>query len=63
MTPATVHYGQAQNVQTDRQRILHAAFDTHPERFVSGLPCPPTLQDAVWINKPNGESTVQQNLH
>jgi putative transposase len=63
MTPATVHYRQAENVQIDRQRILHTAFDAHPERFVAGLPSPPSLQDEVWINKPNEDGLTTQNLH
>jgi putative transposase len=63
MTPATVHYGQAKNVQIDRQRILHTAFDAHPERFVRGLPAPPTLQREVWVNKPNDLDLTLKNLH
>jgi len=63
LTPATVHYGQAENVHNDRQHILQTAFDAHPERFVRGLPCPPELQKAVWINKPNDEDALIKNLH
>ncbi|MDI9612978.1 MAG: hypothetical protein QM330_07965, partial [Acidobacteriota bacterium] len=33
-----------------------AAFDAHPERFVRGLPVPPPLPEAAWINKPKIES-------
>ena len=32
--------------------MLAAAFAAHPERFVAGLPRPPALPTAVWINKP-----------
>ena len=52
MTPATVHYGQAQTVYQKRQQVLHAAYAAHPERFVRGLPTPPELPTAVWINQP-----------
>jgi putative transposase len=52
MTPATVHYGQAQTVYGQRQQVLHAAYAAHPERFVRGLPTPPELPTAVWINRP-----------
>ena len=52
MTPATVHYGQAQTVYGQRQQVLHAAYAAHPERFVRGLPIPPELPTAVWINRP-----------
>jgi putative transposase len=52
MTPATVHYGQAQTVYKQRQQVLQAAYAAHPERFVRGLPAPPQLPTAVWINRP-----------
>ncbi len=55
MTPATVHYGHAPKVHAHRQRVLTAAYAAHPERFVRGLPTPPDLPDAVWINKPKTE--------
>jgi putative transposase len=52
MTPATVHYGAAAGLFIDRQRTLAAAYAAHPERFVKGLPSPPALPTAVWINPP-----------
>jgi putative transposase len=52
MTPAPVHYGQAQAVYQQRQRVLQAAYAAHPERFVRGLPTPPELPPTVWINRP-----------
>jgi putative transposase len=52
MTPAMVHYGQAQVVYQQRQQVLQAAYAAHPERFVRGLPTPPQLPTAVWINRP-----------
>src|SRR6476620_598353 len=30
-----------------------AAHRAHPERFVNGLPVPPAVPTAAWINKPN----------
>jgi putative transposase len=56
MTPAMVHYGMAEQVSSQRQAVLASAFDVHPERFVRGLPAPPSLPDAAWINKPKVES-------
>jgi hypothetical protein len=47
-----VHYGQAQAVYQQRQQILQAAYAAHPERFVRGVPTPPELPTAVWINRP-----------
>ena len=62
MTPATVHYGQAPQVQAQRQRVLEAAFAAHPERFVRGRPTAPTLPEAVWINKPKTENLAREIL-
>ncbi len=53
LTPATVHYGQAQAVLERRQETLQAAYALHPERFVRGLPKPPSLPTEVWINEPS----------
>ena len=52
MTPATVHYGLAAELTQQRSLTLQAAYDQHPERFVKGLPSPPKLPTAVWINPP-----------
>ena len=52
MTPATVHYGLAADLTGQRQVTLQAAYEKNPERFVKGLPTPPKLQTAVWINPP-----------
>lgn len=52
LTPHTVHYGLAANVLDHRQRVLTAAFQQHPERFVSKPPKPAPLPAAVWINPP-----------
>lgn len=52
MTPATVHYGLAAELTVQRQVTLQAAYEKNPERFVKGLPTPPKLQTAVWINPP-----------
>jgi putative transposase len=52
MTPATVHNGLASELTIRRQATLQATFEKHPERFVKGLPTPPKLSTAVWINPP-----------
>ena len=52
MTPAAVHYGQAQQLHDQRARVLAEAYTRNPERFVSRAPVPPTLPTAAWINKP-----------
>lgn len=52
MTPAVVHYGQAEVVRVQRQQVLITAYTRHPERFVKGLPVAPLVPQAVWINPP-----------
>jgi putative transposase len=58
-TPATVHFGHAQDIQVERARVLHSAYVAHPERFVRQLPVPPPLPGPAWINKPVEVSTTQ----
>jgi len=53
LTPATVHYGRAEEVLLSRQTTLDAAFAAHPERFVNKPPAPLALPRAVWINPPS----------
>ena len=55
MTPAVVHYGQAATLTVQRQATLQAAYEVHPERFVNGLPQPPEVPTAVWINPPRSD--------
>jgi hypothetical protein len=52
LTPTMVHYGSADKVLAKRQKVLDAAYDAHPERFVSNPPTPPPQPNAVWINPP-----------
>src|SRR6056297_2426313 len=52
LTPAMVHYGQSEQVLDSRQEVLQAAFERHPERFVSGPPKRLQLPTEVWINPP-----------
>jgi len=47
MTPEMVHYGKADLVTSQRQNVLTSAFDAHPERFVRGMPMPPSLPEAA----------------
>jgi putative transposase len=58
MTPTTVHYGLADDLRIKRQAVLAAAYAQHPERFVKGLPTPPKLPEAVWINPPQEKTEV-----
>ena len=61
MTPAIVHHGLVEPIQTQRQQVLQAAYQAHPERFVRGQPIPPQLPGEVWINKPGLEPETSVN--
>jgi putative transposase len=52
LTPEVVHYGLAKDVVESRKKVLEVAFEAHPERFVRGVPSPPALPEAAWINPP-----------
>ncbi len=60
MTPAMVHYGLVEQIQTQRQQTLQAAYEAHPERFVRGQPTLPKLPNEVWINKPESDLNITQ---
>jgi putative transposase len=53
MTPAAVPYERAPEMHAARARVLDAAYERHPERFVRRPPVPPELPTAAWINKPD----------
>ncbi|MGB7963917.1 MAG: IS3 family transposase, partial [Propionicimonas sp.] len=52
--------GRAHAVREARGRVLDAAHDAHPERFVRKPPEPPKLPSAVWINKPEDKEDQAQ---
>lgn len=52
VTPAQRHSGTDKIVYEERQQVLAAFYEQHPERFVRGVPKPPELPGEVWINKP-----------
>jgi putative transposase len=53
LTPADVHFGHVEERCNARRVVLHAAYATHPERFVSGVPEPLELANTVFINPPD----------
>jgi len=53
MTPASLHYGQAETILSAREETLERAWHQNPERFVHGIPKPQGLPEAVWINAPS----------
>ena len=52
MTPHDIHYGLAAAKWEQRAELLRVAYAAHPERFPRGVPVPPPLPTAAWINKP-----------
>jgi putative transposase len=50
-TPASVHFGTAEQIRAQRQVTLNHAYAEHPERFTH-RPRPPKLPKAAWINQP-----------
>ncbi|CAG6399461.1 hypothetical protein NMG29_40035 [Streptomyces cocklensis] len=50
-TPASVHFGTAEEVRDQRAIALAEAYERHPERFAR-RPKPPEIPGQVWINDP-----------
>jgi putative transposase len=50
-TPASVHFGTAEQIRAQRQLTLDRAHAAHPHRFAR-RPRPPQLPEAAWINQP-----------
>ncbi len=57
LTPEDVHYGRAEQIIGERQRVLDRFYEEHPERFVNGPPKHPVLAAEVWINPPPPKTT------
>lgn len=52
VTPEDMHTGKAHRIREKRCRVLNQAYQKYPERFVKGVPQPPEIPEAAWINKP-----------
>jgi len=50
--PDDVHSGRYQELKVYRDQTLQNFWETHPERFIKGLPKAQAVPTAVWINKP-----------
>ena len=61
LTPAMVHFGQTEAILAQRQVVLTAAYQAHPERFVHRPPAPLLVPSAVWINKPASSKTEPES--
>ncbi|MEU4445417.1 IS3 family transposase [Actinosynnema sp. NPDC050801] len=53
-TPASIHFGTAEQIRDQRQVTLDRAHTRHPQRFAR-RPHPPRLPEAAWINQPVGQ--------
>jgi putative transposase len=60
-TPASVHYGTAEQIRRQRQVTLDAAHAAHPHRFAR-RPRPPKLPEAAWINHRPAAGTTRLSL-
>jgi len=58
-TPASVHYGTATEIRTERANTLDAAYAANPDRFRSRRPAPPALPTVAWINDPSRQALIQ----
>lgn len=52
LTPASVHYGEATDIQQARQAVMLTAYQAHPARFMGGVPRVKGAPSEVWINPP-----------
>ena len=58
LTPASVYYGWADLVLSQRHQVLQAAYAAHPDRFVKGVPVVLTPPQEVWINQPKTDQSL-----
>ena len=58
-TPASVHYGTANEIRVQRAATLDAAHAANPARFRHRPPTPPELPTVAWINEPSREALIQ----
>ena len=65
LTPHDLHHGLAPLRVHQRAATLTAAYAVHPERFSRGVPHPPAIPTAAWINKPlpHPSRQVEEVLH
>ena len=58
-TPASVHYGTADEIRSQRAHTLTTAYQANPARFGHRHPEPPALPTIAWINDPNREALIK----
>jgi putative transposase len=58
LTPASVHYGQAEAIRAQRQHVMSAAYTAFPARFACGEPVVKGAPAAVYLNPPAEASNL-----
>lgn len=58
LTPASVHYGLAETIRAQRQRVMSAAYARFPARFALGEPVIKGAPAAVYLNPPAETPTL-----
>ena len=58
-TPASVHYGTADEIRSKRTITLETAYAANPARFRHRRPTPPKLPTVAWINEPSPEALIR----
>jgi len=61
LTPVSLHYGHGEAVLSNRDAVMKAAYQAHPERFVRGQPRVSRPPEAVWINPPRSSEDGASN--
>ena len=59
-TPASMHFGTADEVQAARSQVLRAVYAANPRRFCNRQPRPPKMPTIAWINKPTISNDTQK---
>jgi putative transposase len=59
LTPAQLHYAEAEQIIAGRAATLARAFDAHPNRFKGRCPSPPPPPTEVWINPPSSTAAAR----
>jgi len=53
LTPEDVHYGRAEQIIKEREKVLKIASEKHSHRFKGKIPQAVAVPKATWINKPS----------
>jgi len=60
--PEDLHYGRAEEILAQRNRVRQQAFERYPHRFGGRSPRPFLVPGAVWINPPRNNRVINETL-